>query len=273
VQGSGGVVVTGSGTTSNPYVISGGGVVAVADTSTINLTLTGTGSPGSPYTISGVAEVSLDELTDVDVAAATTGQGIVKQADGQWRGATLPTAPPGVINVSGGIEGDGSGGNPLSIKLAPNSGLTESAAGLAMTGSTGGAWSTYSPALTASGVTGPVAPTVGNGTLLGYYQQSGKMVDFNVTYTTGTTSTRGFGYWGLSLPVAAINIAGRRQILAAHASIPGIGDLSGTWQIEGGQIIRMHFAAGGKDEALRHAWPVSLPAGTVIAVSGRYEAA
>lgn len=54
-----GAQVTGSGSISDPYVISSFPMsLSVLDTPTVNLTLTGDGSQGNPWTISGVASGS-----------------------------------------------------------------------------------------------------------------------------------------------------------------------------------------------------------------------
>lgn len=60
----------------------------------------------------------------------------------------------------------------------------------------GGAWSAYTPALTAA-VTNP---TVGNGSLIGRYRMYGKTVHFALEFVYGSTSTAGSGAWSFSLP-------------------------------------------------------------------------
>lgn len=264
VTGSGGITVTGSGTPSNPFVVSGGGVLTVADTSTVDLTLSGAGSPGSPYLLTATALVSLDELTDVDVAAATTGQVIAKQANGTWIGVPAPTAPPGAITVSGGIEGDGSAGAPLSIKLPAGSGLIEDSTGLRLEG--GGAWTAYAPTLT-----GTVSnPSIGNGSIIGRYRTSGKTVDFRIEILVGSTTTRGSGFWGVTLPVAPRS-DGTMQAASAHMGAVGTGDFSGVVVFSSQTISRLHFAYTSNDVAVSHGWPVSLGAGSRIIISGTYE--
>lgn len=115
VAGSG-VEVSGSGIESNPYVIDVvgsdiAGTLAVQDTATIDLTRTGSGSSADPYVISGVATVKMTDLTDTTGAPAT---GDVPVFDGvNWGFAPPPTTPPGAVSATNGITGDGSAGAPL----------------------------------------------------------------------------------------------------------------------------------------------------------------
>lgn len=115
VAGSG-VEVSGSGIESNPYVIDVvgsdiAGTINVQDTATIDLTRTGSGSSADPYVISGVATVKMTDLTDTTGAPAT---GDVPVFDGvNWTFAPPPTTPPGAVSATNGITGDGSAGSPL----------------------------------------------------------------------------------------------------------------------------------------------------------------
>lgn len=84
-----GAIVTGSGEALNPYRISFeytadiGGLLAVTDTDSLNLTLLGEGTRNEPYTLSGTVNLpntlvlALDELTDVDTTGASSGDSLV----------------------------------------------------------------------------------------------------------------------------------------------------------------------------------------------------
>ena len=61
-----------------------------------------------------------------------------------------------------------------------------------------GAWVTYSPSIV-MGTSGTFA--IGNGSMFFYYCQIGKTVHFRGQITTGTTTTFGVGYIGISFPV------------------------------------------------------------------------
>lgn len=131
VTGAGLVQVTGSGSSANPYIISVEQAITVLDSSSIDFTITGTGSSGDPYVITGDATLNVGDLVDMDDSANTAGNVIAIQGDGSYALVPPATATPGAINTGNGIEGDGSGGDPLTITLAPNSGLVLDSSGLA----------------------------------------------------------------------------------------------------------------------------------------------
>lgn len=130
VVGDGGIIVTGSGTASNPYRVSGGLGLQVVDTPSVNLTLLGTGSQSDPWLLSADFAGNLDDLLDVDTAGATTGQVLARQADGSYAFVPPATTSPGMIATGTSLEGDGSGGSPLALRLASNSGLELTGSGV-----------------------------------------------------------------------------------------------------------------------------------------------
>jgi hypothetical protein len=266
VQGSGAVAVTGTGSVSSPYIISASLNLSVLDSSNVDLSITGDGSVGSPWIISAVANVDLNGLTDVDLAGAATGQVIARQSDGIWRPVAPTTAATGALTISStlGLQGDGSGGSPLGIKLAPSSGLTLSASGLAMTG--GGAWTAYTPALTAT----TTNPSIGNGSITGAYSQQGKTVAFSIDLRVGSTTTRGVGRWYLSLPVPPV---ARLQAATVYLYVVGVGEYVGSAKIEGGIINNIQISTSTHAQALSHSLPATLPAGSPLIITGTYEAA
>lgn len=67
-----------------------------------------------------------------------------------------------------------------------------------------GAWTSYTPAWTASGS----APSLGNGTLTGSYLQVQKLVIAKAQFAAGSTSTFGTGTYYISLPVTAVSASG-----------------------------------------------------------------
>jgi len=56
----------------------------------------------------------------------------------------------------------------------------------------------YTPSWTSSGT----APTLGNGTILGYYTRRGQIIEGTIDLTIGSTTTTGTGTWYFSLPRA-----------------------------------------------------------------------
>lgn len=267
VQGVGAVTVTGTGSAASPYQISASLNLGVTDTSTVDLSISGNGSVSTPWTISAVANLDLNALTDVDTAGATTGQVLAKQADGTYKFVAATTAPTGAINLSstGGLQGDGSAGLPLGLKLAPSSGLTLTASGLAITGA-GAAWTSYTPTL--QGTT--TNPSIGNGSLAGAYSQVGKTVNFSISLITGSTTTRGTGRWTFALPATP---NARLQTVPLHLFLPGVGTYVGTAKIDSGVIYSMVIATSTAGSIISHSTPASLPAGSQLVITGVYEAA
>lgn len=86
---------------------------------------------------------------------------------------------------------------------------------------TGGAWTGYTPTLTAA----TTNPTVGNGSIIGRYKQYGKVVFFAVEFVFGSTSTAGSGAWAISLPpgLPVTNASGTPvQVGQCNGSVGGL---------------------------------------------------
>lgn len=60
-------------------------------------------------------------------------------------------------------------------------------------------WGTYSPSWTSNGS----APSIGNGTLSGFYVKTGRTVTANINIWGGSTTNWGTGAYNLSLPFTA----------------------------------------------------------------------
>jgi hypothetical protein len=253
VQGSGSISVSGTGSVASPYLISAALNLNVLDSGTVDMAITGDGSTGNPWVISANANLDLNALTDVDTAGAATGQVLAKQSDG-------------AINLSstGGLQGDGSAGSPLSVKLPAGSGLTLDSTGLRIAGT--GAWTAYTPSLTAS----TTNPSLGNGTIAGAYSQVGKTISFGIDLRIGSTTTRGVGRWYLSLPVPP---HARLQTCGLYMYVSGVAEYVGQAKIEGGKINNMQISTSTNSQALSHSVPASLTAGSPIILTGVYEAA
>ncbi|MBX9425421.1 hypothetical protein K4902_24040 [Streptomyces lateritius] len=67
------------------------------------------------------------------------------------------------------------------------------------------AWTTYVPVWTAS-----VNPNLSNGTLVGRYKKIGRLVNFQIDLTMGSTTTYGTGAWSITLPFQAAASSGSR---------------------------------------------------------------
>lgn len=87
---------------------------------------------------------------------------------------------------------------------------------------------TYTPAWTSSGS----APSIGNGTLAGYYVKIGQMVWATVTLVFGNTSSAGTGVYSFTLPftgmtlTSGVRIVGDAIIYDDSATTPYIGAAS-----------------------------------------------
>jgi hypothetical protein len=265
IIGGGGVTVTGAGSATNQYLITSDVEVGVVDTATINMTKTGDGSPANPWLFQADATIELDELIDVDTAGATAGMVLAKQSDGSYKFVPATTAPAGSLSIGDGLQGDASAGNKLRLLLAPASGLTVGPTGLAMQG--GGAWSTYTPVWTGS----TSNPSLGNGSIEGYYSQTGKQVMVSIELTHGSTTKRGTGATMFSLPVPPAS--NRRQILTAHVARYGVADYVATADVASGKINRIHVATSTAAQSLTHSVPATMPTGSIVLVTGVYEAA
>ena len=135
-----------------------------------------------------------DQLNNTLVAVGSTGRLFAQNGSrligGSGAGDTGAEIRPG----SGGANSsmvwtDGSGtavGN-----MSPSGILT--AVDLTLTG---GAWTGYTPVLTAA----TTNPTIGNGSIIGRYKQYGKTIHFAIEFVFGSTSTAGSGAWSISLP-------------------------------------------------------------------------
>lgn len=272
IRGSGGITVTGAGTATNPYLISGGLQLGVMDSQTINFGLTGDGSTNEPYILTGSATVALGDLIDVDAAGGSTGYVLAQQADGSFALVAPSTAPVGAINVGNGIDGDGSSGDPLRVKLAADSGLTLTANGLAIAGGT--SWMDWTPVFhrTSGGTV-----NIGTSTLEGRYMQVGKLVAVNISLIVGSGFVAGSGAFMSSLPVPP---APHYQAVHGWMVDAGSGN-PGAWynqkivmgKLEGdGFITRMYGQRGEGMARIGSAWPNWVP-NTQLVISGTYEAA
>lgn len=91
------------------------------------------------------------------------------------------------------------------------------------------AWSSYTPTWTGS----TTNPVLGNGTMVGRYNQVGKTVNGDITIVGGTTTTWGSGTWNLTLPTNTATTTNRILLMHAYAldssasaSVTGIGKMN-----------------------------------------------
>lgn len=137
-------------------------------------------------------------------------------------------------------------------------------------GGTPGAWSTYTPALTAT----TTNPTLGTGSVqYGHYEQIGKTVRFQAVIKFGTSgAAAGSGTYIISLPVAAI--AGAVTAFANVGNGHLRDDSASTYRVAMLQLSTSTTAAILCDTgAVTNGVPWAWAASDFISVSGVYEAA
>lgn len=136
IQNGDKIVVTGSGTSQDPYVIAGNFAFTVLDTSVFNLTLGGDGTTADPYvlTVNFASTAKLDDLPDVNAPAPTNAQVLGwDSATGKWTARAPTTAASGSVTHGTSLTGDGSGGSPLSVVHDPIRFTGTFAAGIGLT--------------------------------------------------------------------------------------------------------------------------------------------
>lgn len=131
VVGGTGVTITGTGTSTDPFVINASSNLHVLDTPTLNLTIAGAGTVADPYVLSGVVTATLDDLTNVVAPTPTTGQ-VLGYNGTNWVPVAATTAPTGAVVHDPALVGDGSGGSPLGINEDPARFLATAATGLGL---------------------------------------------------------------------------------------------------------------------------------------------
>lgn len=134
-----------------------------------------------------------------------------------------------------------------------------------------GAWNSYSPTW---GVTSGALPSLGNGTLVGRYQQVGKTVTVAIKLTMGSTTTYGGGQWTLTLPVTA-QLAVLPQVLFGRTfdtSAPNAYIALG--HISSGGFMSLETQGTASDtDVMQQGAPVTFASGDFVTIQGTYEAA
>jgi hypothetical protein len=120
-----GIEIDGSGTTSDPYIITNTitdltGFLQVQDTASINMILTGAGVDGDPLVLRAASTLKLTDLVDVadPSGGPAVGESPVWVAAGHWEFQIPPPAPAGAVNAGNGISGIGSAPDPLKVEFS-----------------------------------------------------------------------------------------------------------------------------------------------------------
>lgn len=120
IQGTEGIFVSGSGTPSDPYIISGevGVEIKGATTETIAVQVAGLGSQADPFVVYSTLIASLGNLADVVLPDTPTNGHVLMWSDDSWIAGVPPPSPAGAVNVGAGILGTGALGDPLKIAVS-----------------------------------------------------------------------------------------------------------------------------------------------------------
>lgn len=135
----------------------------------------------------------------------------------------------------------------------------------------GDAWTAYTPTWTAA----TTNPTLGNGVAAGWYIQAGKLVIYTATITMGSTTTYGTGQYSISLPAAAA--AGRTHLshdceaLIGGSAYPVFARIAASATTA--RLYCEATTAGNPLRSLTASAPAAWASGSVLTVSGTYEAA
>lgn len=134
------------------------------------------------------------------------------------------------------------------------------------------AWTAYTPSWTAS----TTNPTLGNGTLTGYYKQIGKTVFVRVKLDWGSTTSGGSGDWRFSLPVSAVE----SDTIQMPCSILDVGNdwyegtVNGRYAgLTDRSAILALAQSGHKSQAVAATHPFNWGNGDSLQFNGSYEAA
>jgi hypothetical protein len=117
-----GITISGSGSASDPFVLSADVAFIEVDNATFDVSVTGSGAMIDPYRmeVTYAATAKLDHIPDVLAPAPTNGQVLGwDTAQLKWTPRAPTTAAAGTVLTADGIAGDGSAGAPLLAEVDP----------------------------------------------------------------------------------------------------------------------------------------------------------
>lgn len=119
IVGGSGIIVTGAGTDTSPYVVvaSGqniAGTIVAEDSSTVELSRTGSGSTGDPYVLRAELTANVSDLSDLQGTAPSNGNTIIYNGT-KWVYAAPGTPVGAAVVVGAGLVGNGSLASPVRL--------------------------------------------------------------------------------------------------------------------------------------------------------------
>ena len=133
----------------------------------------------------------------------------------------------------------------------------------------GGAWTAYTPTWT-GGVTNP---TLGNGTLTGFYKKVGRTVVWRMRLTIGSTTNVGSGSWRFSLPVNAVAVFANAGEIVGSASLfrvsPATRAIRTAYTFTNSTVAVVDDAGNNVTNAVPWGWLVN----DALSIVGMYESA
>lgn len=154
--------------------------------------------PNATDTLAGIA--ATQTFTNKTLTAPTISGGTIDNAAitvDSISGHTTST----IVTVGGVQMNNGTIGTSGAVVAASIAAGAVQPNGLQSGAGTGWGWQAYTPTWTASGSN----PSIGNGTLNGWYIQTGKRVDFYVKVVGGSSTNFGSGSYNFALPVQSVS--------------------------------------------------------------------
>lgn len=132
ISGHDSILITGTGSVQDPFVMSFVGLNA-DDGTDIDFTLTWDDTTGYHLTAGFSAGSKLDHIADVNASAPTNGQVLSwNSTSSTWVPVNPTTVPAGTIHRDTSLTGDGSVGSPLAVAFATGGGI-QNTTGLGLT--------------------------------------------------------------------------------------------------------------------------------------------
>lgn len=132
LAGNHALLVTGNGTTQNPYIVTFKGITFDSDAGDLQITRTFDTDDGYHVVLNFAPGSSLSHIGDVDGGAAEPGQ-VLTWNGTAWAPAAPVTASSGSVVTDASLAGDGSGATPLAVASSPTGGIETGTDGIKLT--------------------------------------------------------------------------------------------------------------------------------------------